>query len=205
MSDPAARIGPNAVLQIAAVLAERHGACVLAQVFARAGLAHWIAEPPSAMVPERDVARLHVALARELGPCAAEAVAREAGGRTAAYILAHRIPAPARRVLTLLPARLAAPLLLAAIRRHAWTFAGSAVFTARSGPPVALSLAGCGLCRTTLAGGRLGSFYAATFEGLFRALVTSRARVVAVEEGGPVAWRARIEGIGTDVPPAMSS
>lgn len=205
MTDPGARIGPNAVLQIAAVLADRHGPDVRDRVFDRAGLSHWIAAPPREMVPERDVARLHVALARELGAPVADLVAREAGARTARYILAHRIPPLAQRVLRWMPARLASPVLLAAIRRHAWTFAGSAAFRAAPGPPVALTLTGCCLCRTTLAGGRLGTFYAATFEGLFQSLVTRHARVVVLGRGGPVAWTARIDGIAGVVRPAMSS
>lgn len=205
MTDRAARIGPNAVLQIAAVLVDRHGGDAHRRVFARAGLLDWVDRPPHEMVPERDVARLHVALARELGPIAADAVAREAGERTARYILAHRIPPLAQRLLRLMPARLASPVLLAAIGRHAWTFAGSAAFCAAPGPPVALSLTGCCLCRTTLAGGRLGSFYAATFEGLFQALVTRRSRVVALAGGGPVAWTARIDGVTRKAGGAMSS
>lgn len=196
MDRPASRIGPNAILQVAAVLKDRHDREVLERVFGRAGLSHYLDTPPTAMVAEREVARLHVALARELGPTDAETVAREAGQRTALYILAHRIPGPAKSVLRLLPPRLASRLLLAAIRRHAWTFAGSAAFRAAAGPPVDLSLAGCALCRANIAGGRLPAFYAATFEGLFRALVTRRARITPPGPGWPVTWTARIDWRG---------
>jgi divinyl protochlorophyllide a 8-vinyl-reductase len=193
MHRPASRIGPNAILQIASVLQDRHGRGGVERVFGRAGLAHYLDTPPTAMVAEREVARLHVALARELGSSDAEAVAREAGERTALYILAHRIPGPAKRVLRLLPPRLASRLLLAAIRKHAWTFAGSAAFRASAGPPVDLSLAGCAMCRANLAGGRLPAFYAATFEGLFRALVARRAHITPPGPGWPVTWTARID------------
>ncbi|MHB2167168.1 bacteriochlorophyll 4-vinyl reductase [Alsobacter sp. R-9] len=193
-SDP--RIGPNAIIQIAAVLRERHGVQALDSVFVRARLAHYLDALPATMVPEREVARLHAALGHELGADEAESVSREAGTRTAAYLLAHRIPAPARRLLRWLPARLAGPLLLAAIRRHAWTFAGSARFEAHAGPPVALSLTGCSLCRSRLAGGRLGAFYAATFEGLFRSLVHNRSHVETASQGWPVTWRARLDWRG---------
>ncbi len=196
MDRPSSRIGPNAILQIAAVLEDRRGRAALERVFARAGLSAYVAAPPTAMVPEREVARLHVAMAREIGDADAEAVAREAGERTALYILAHRIPGPAKRLLRLLPPRLASRLLLAAIGKHAWTFAGSAAFRAAAGPPVDLSLAGCALCRANLAGGRLPAFYAATFEGLFRALVARRARITPPGPGWPVSWTARIDWRG---------
>jgi hypothetical protein len=60
-------------------------------------------------------------------------VARSAGRRTADYLLAHRIPKPVQALLKALPARLAARVLLSAIARHAWTFAGSGVFSASTG------------------------------------------------------------------------
>ncbi len=193
MDQSASRIGPNAIIQIGAVLLDRHGPGVVDRVFAAAQLSQYRDAPPVAMVPEREVARLHVALVRTLGAADAEDVAREAGARTARYILAHRIPVPAQRLLRILPPRLASRLLLAAIRRHAWTFAGSASFRAAPGPPVDLALAGCCLCRTHLAGGRLAAFYAATFEGLFRELVSGRARISRPGAGWPGTWTARID------------
>ena len=50
--------------------------------------------------------------------------------RTGDYLLAHRIPKPVQALLKRLPAPLAARVLLAAITRHAWTFAGSGRFEA---------------------------------------------------------------------------
>ena len=54
--------------------------------------------------------------------------AEEAGARTADYIIANRTPRPAVLVCCAnLPARLAAPLLMMAITKHAWTFIGAGV------------------------------------------------------------------------------
>jgi divinyl protochlorophyllide a 8-vinyl-reductase len=67
-------------------------------------------------------------------------------------------------------------LLARAIARHAWTFAGSGCFTVQAGPPLVLETAGCPLARGATADAPVCECYAATFEGVFRALVR-RARV----------------------------
>lgn len=182
-----ARIGPNAITRVAEAL----GPARAASVFATAGLAHHLNAPPEAMVDETEVVRLHRTLRSVLGEPEARRVARCAGELTGDYLLAQRIPAAARVVLCALPAALAAPLLLAAIRRHAWTFAGSGRFTAAAGQPVALAIEGNPLCRGAVANEPLCDYYAATFERLFRRLVHPRARVVetACEACGAAACR----------------
>jgi divinyl protochlorophyllide a 8-vinyl-reductase len=160
-------------------------------VFERAGLAAYLREPPGQMVDEAEVTRLHRELRGVLGGPAAAVVAREAGRRTAGYLLAHRIPRPVQAVLRWLPAPLAARVLLQAIRRHAWTFAGSGVFEARAGRPVVLTLRDNPLCRGQRADVPVCDYYAATFEGLFRALVHPATRVdeVACEARGDAECR----------------
>lgn len=80
------------------------------------------------MIPEIEALRLHRWLALH-DPMGALVIAEEAGARTADYIIANRIPRPAVWLLKRLPALLAAPLLMGAIRKHAWTFVGAGVFT----------------------------------------------------------------------------
>lgn len=130
------RIGPNAVTRLAEALAAADpGGGLAARVFAAAGCLDWLVEPPGTMVDERPVARLHAEVHDHMPAPLAEAVLRDAGRRTGAYILAHRIPAPARALLRALPAVLADRMLTAAIARHAWTFAGSGRFeTEPTGP-----------------------------------------------------------------------
>jgi divinyl protochlorophyllide a 8-vinyl-reductase len=176
------RIGPNAITRVAEVLSVRVGRAVTAQVFERAGLAHYLQAPPQAMVDETEVRRLHGVLRQKLGEFEARAVARAAGTRTADYLLAHRIPRPVQRLLKALPAPLAARLLLAAIARHAWTFAGSGHFNARcawrQGPPVVLTIRDNPLCRGLESAAPACDYYAATFERLFGVLVHARSRVL---------------------------
>lgn len=124
-------IGPNAVIQLGEALRPHRG--LAEAVFAAAGHGDWLRDAPEQMVPEGEVAALHAAL-YALSPRAIE-LAQEAGTRTGDYILANRIPAAARLLLRALPAALAEPLLVAAIARHAWTFAGSGRFVQLPGRP----------------------------------------------------------------------
>jgi divinyl protochlorophyllide a 8-vinyl-reductase len=175
---PAARIGPNAITRLAEVLPGIAGAEGAERVFAAAGLlGHWHT-PPLAMVDEAEVTRLHGAMRRLLGTAAAGVAARAAGVRTADYLLAHRIPRAMQALLQRLPASMAAALLLRAIGRHAWTFAGSGGFTAQAGRPVRLAISGNPLCRGIASAEPACDYYAATFERLFRVLVHPAALVV---------------------------
>ncbi|MFO1306361.1 MAG: bacteriochlorophyll 4-vinyl reductase [Burkholderiales bacterium] len=178
---PRARIGPNAITRVAQALELRHGRETAARVFARAGLAGHLADPPTHMVPEDDVTALAHALRDTLPPDAAVEVAREAGRTTADYLLARRIPRPVQAVLRVLPAALAARVLVGAIARHAWTFAGSGEFAARWGRQLELSVRGNPMCRGLRTDAPACDYYAATFERLFRALVQRDARVAEIE------------------------
>ena len=140
-----------------------------------AGLESYAAEMPSEMVPEGDVTALYRTLRTRLSESAADASMRLAGRKTAAYLLAHRIPRAAQAILRSLPGRLAAPVLLRAITRHTWTFAGSGIGSAAVGPPVRISIAGCPLCRDSIATAPICRYYAESFEALFRELVSARA------------------------------
>ena len=181
------RIGPNAVTRLGEALRALYGDPMAARVFGAAALAHMLREPPCDMVDEGAVARLHGSAHAELGAEAASQVGREAGLRTADYLLTHRIPRPLQRLLPWLPAPVAARVLVAAIGRHAWTFAGRGLFTAqwRHGG-VRLAIAGCPLCRDIRAARPACDFYCATFERLFATLVCRAARVseVACQAGG---------------------
>lgn len=118
-------VGPNAVLQLIETLrANAHGN-ELQAIFSRAGLGRYLDHPPLAMVSEDHALRLFRAVGSELPEERARDVLSDAGRRTAQYVIANRIPAPARTLLRLLPPVLAAPLLCRAIKHHAWTFAGS--------------------------------------------------------------------------------
>lgn len=176
----AARIGPNAIIQLAAALAEEHGEAAAFAVFAHAGLTGWLAHAPGAMVPEADVAALHRALVAQLSEPEARGVAASAGKRTAAYLLANRIPGIIQVLLRLLPASPSARILLRAIARHAWTFVGSGSLAVAPGNPIVITISGGPLRAAGPGAPCVATYYAATFEGLFRALVHRDAHAAAL-------------------------
>lgn len=118
------------------------------------------------MVPEAWFVRLVAAVRATLPAHEAEAVLADGGRRTAAYVAAHRIPAPLRFLLARLPARWGVALLLRAFDRHAWTFAGAGRYRGRGNT---ITLADAPTCRGgPPASRRRGGYYAAAFEGLLR-------------------------------------
>ena len=173
-----ARIGPNAITRVAEALLREVSSERTQQIFATAGLAHYLRQPPEAMVDEEEVIRLHHALDGALGDAASRRIARAAGHATGDYLLARRIPKPVQAILKHLPATLAARILLIAIRKHAWTFAGSGRFEARAGRPVHFSITGNPMCRGVTAAAPHCDYYAATFERLFRTLVHKNSTVI---------------------------
>ncbi len=177
MSAVAGRIGPNAIIRVGEALQHQLGGAVAAELFASAGLSPYLAAPPKQMVDEGEALRLHALLRSRLGDRVAAEVSREAGVVTAEYLLAHRIPKPVQALLRALPAALACRVLLAAIRRHAWTFAGSGRFEAVAGRPTLLTIRDNPLCRGQASEVPVCDYYAATFEHLFRRLVHRDARV----------------------------
>lgn len=171
-----ARVGPNAIIQLGDVLRDRCGLADAERVFGAAGLSRYLTRPPYAMVSEGEAAALHRALQSAL-PDRASDLATDAGSRTADYLLAHRIPAAAQHLLRLLPAPLAARLLVKAISRHAWTFAGSGSFAAAFGkgannPPLVISIRANPLATPGC------PWHRAVFTRLFSQLVSPRTLVV---------------------------
>ncbi|MEJ1159109.1 bacteriochlorophyll 4-vinyl reductase [Prosthecomicrobium sp. N25] len=170
-------VGPNAITRMDEALAALRGPILRDRVFAAAGLSHLVRTPPTAMVDEGDVAGLHRALRAVLGPAEGQRISAEAGQLTGDYLLAHRIPRPARALLRALPRPLAARLLVRAIARHAWTFAGSGSFSFRFAPSLELTIAGSPVCRLVDDGEMACAYSAATFERVFGAILGPRVQV----------------------------
>lgn len=173
----AGTIGPNAILRVAEALPGYVGADETRRLFDAAGVVRHLDEPPTQMVAEEDVRRLHDELRRSLGTALATSVARDAGRRTGDYLLGHRIPGPLQTFLHALPAGWAARVLLKAIRGNAWTFCGSGHVRTRGGRPAEIVIASNPLCAGIRTNAPACEFYAATFERLARALVDPHARV----------------------------
>jgi len=177
MSTDPARIGPNAVLQLMEALKAAGLARLSAPAFAAAGVAEWLVDPPTVMVEEHRVARLHQTVRSVAPDGQGKLLMAKAGRLTADYILANRIPKPAQALLKILPTCFAARVLVPAIGAHAWTFAGSGRFSGRAGPPTVFELAGNPLCVGERATEPVCAWHAAVFQRLFQVLVSPAARV----------------------------
>ena len=118
------------------------------------------------MIDEAIPTRLFEALWRELPADQAARIAHDAGKRTGEYVLANRIPGFAKSILRALPPALATPMLLKAINRNAWTFAGSGVFNLVSIKPAIVTIAHNPLAMPGCV------WHVGVFERLFRALVS---------------------------------
>lgn len=167
------RIGPNAVLQLLPVLREAGGPALEARMLAEAGLA----APPSdaGLMAEGPAGAMHNALRAAL-PEKAPALLRRAGAGTGDYILAHRIPPLAQRLLRALPGVLAGPILARAIAKHAWTFAGSGAFRVVSTRPLVFEITANPLIRHAQADQPICGWHEAVFDRLFQTLVDPRLR-----------------------------
>jgi divinyl protochlorophyllide a 8-vinyl-reductase len=174
----AGRIGPNAIIRVAEALRREGGEGLERRIFLAARLGGYLGTLPEKMVDEAEVERLHRALRDTLGAERAREISRDAGYATGDYLLAHRIPRAVQAVLKLAPAPLAARVLMTAIGRHAWTFAGSGAFAWTPGRPLSFEIRGNPVCRGTVSDVPVCDYYAATFERLFSSLVHARATVV---------------------------
>lgn len=168
------RIGPNALMQLAPVLDRTVGEAARRDLFAAHGL---MAVPDgSVMIDEGLVAAIHQDM-RLRHPAQARAMARTAGLATGDYILANRIPAPARLLLRALPPPLAARALTRAITTHAWTFCGTGRLTVRPGHPTLFDIVDNPVVRGEIRVRPICDWHAAVFERLFATLVHRRAHV----------------------------
>ncbi|MFN3868721.1 MAG: bacteriochlorophyll 4-vinyl reductase [Hyphomicrobiaceae bacterium] len=163
---PVGRVGPNAILQTIAALDSFVSAHVTDDILAHAGIRRYRDRPPRDMVGEGEVAALFRAIVERLPRDRAQAVLRRSGSGTADYILAHRIPRVAQRVIKLLPKQVALRVLLQAIGRNAWTFAGSGHVSTRLGLAPSLSIRGNAIAHPDCL------WHVAVFERLFAALVS---------------------------------
>ncbi|MEM9668196.1 MAG: bacteriochlorophyll 4-vinyl reductase [Pseudomonadota bacterium] len=166
------RIGPNSVLQLEAALKEFGGAPAARSVFSLARLSHLLDDRPGDMVDEAIPRALFTTLFECLPRPKAAKIAHRAGELTGDYILKHRIPGAACRLLKALPPRFAAPLLLKAIQKHAWTFVGSGICGTSSGLPSKITIENNPLAMPNCA------WHVGVFEALFQNLVSPATQIV---------------------------
>jgi divinyl protochlorophyllide a 8-vinyl-reductase len=175
--DSQRRIGPNAIIQVAHVLTAHLGSETKNHIFTQAGLTQYLDQLPQQMVPETEVIALQTALRATLAFETAATISYEAGLQTGDYLLAHRIPQPAQRILKILPARVACRLLLMAVGKHAWTFSGSGLYEFTVSNPSQVFISHCPICRGATAAQPICHFYTGAFQRLCETLVHRQVKV----------------------------
>lgn len=165
------RIGPNAILQTLAILDRYEGRVMRDLVMETAGVP--VPPPDAGMWPEADCAAVHHAL-RLCLPERAEGLLRLSGLATGDYILRHRIPRAAQLMIRALPGFIGARILVAAITRHAWTFAGSGTFRVMGWHPLTFEVTANPLIRGEVADHPICHWHAAVFERLLSRLCWPR-------------------------------
>lgn len=171
------RIGPNTIIQVAGVLRDRLSPS-FAEAVLRDATRYTLATLPSEMIDEREAQGVVRSLMARMGVELAAPMLREAGSRTADYLLAHRIPRVAQWVMRAAPRRVGLSLLLKAMTANAWTFAGSGHFHVESdGHAPVLVFEECAMCRGMHEAIPMCDFYAGTFEQLIRVLIAPDVRV----------------------------
>lgn len=133
-SDSKGTIGPNSVIQLSRAIRVLGGDIVAEGVFAASGYSSLLNEPPDQMIDEAIPAQLFRTMWNTLPREQAAAIAYDAGLRTADYIIENRIPKKVRVLLRIMPTRIAMRVLLRAIEKHAWTFAGSGACSTQTSP-----------------------------------------------------------------------
>lgn len=180
-----ARIGPNAIIQTVQALKEFCGVPQAIAILQKGDQAHLIDRLPSAMIDEQEFHALVWALVEQLGPAQTQQILRRSGQLTALYLLQHRIPKPFQWLLKVLPRRVGLTLLLTAISKHAWTFAGSGQFSFTVGKVPRLTIT-----RVVQSSEAISGFYAGTFEQLLQTLIDARSQVQEQDRpaGSGAAW-----------------
>jgi divinyl protochlorophyllide a 8-vinyl-reductase len=166
-----ARIGPNALIQTARALEARRGRDEARRLLRLGGMEILMDEDPQGMRDEREFLSLVTFLTGVLPSGELRAVLHDAGRRTGAYVLRNRIPAPVRLLVRPLPRRLRLRLLLGAIGRNAWTFAGSGSYHFQAGDRPVVSLRHGPPARQVPTTEPLHAYYQGAIEELLRAMV----------------------------------
>lgn len=176
-AQPATRVGPNAILQTRTALDVLCGHVKRVEIFDRAGLGWLSRRDLEDLVHTRAVNALNASVLLSLAPDNAETVMAHAGELTANYIIENRIPAPVQTLLKIVPRSIGTKLLLKAIERNAWTFAGSCEVVIGDG---IVSIYDNPICL-----GRLGYsgcvWHRAVFTRLFHCLISEKIVVEEIE------------------------
>ena len=174
MNTTPSKIGPNSIIQTVAALEAAYGKTKAETMLSKIGQGYLVGNLPKEMVEEAKFHTLVGALQKEIGETATSRILQESGERTARYLLKVRIPGIFQKFVKLLPPRPAFKLLLFAISKNAWTFAGSGEFAYTMTRPPEISVKVTFPTQPVV-----GNFYLGTFTALLQELVNPTTKIMA--------------------------
>lgn len=174
---PTGKLGPNAIIQTVAALEEALGVERARAALVRGGAGDLPDHLPQALIDEHEFHELVMLLIDQLGGDATIDILARSGQLTAEYVFANRIPAIVRAILRILPPQLGLKILLPAMQRHTWTFAGSGSFAYHSGVMPWLEVANPAVRDDRALAGALCAYYRGAFAQMLRMLIDPRARL----------------------------
>ena len=174
MNTTPSKIGPNSIIQTVAALEAAYGKNKAETMLSKIGQGYLVGNLPKEMVEEAKFHTLVGALQKEIGETATSRILQESGERTARYLLKVRIPGIFQKFVKLLPPRPAFKLLLFAISKNAWTFAGSGEFAYNMTRPPEISVKVTFPTQPVV-----GNFYLGTFTALLQELVNPTTKIMA--------------------------
>jgi len=166
------KIGPNSIIQTSESLREHCGNEVKDKVMKAAELEHYIQELPSEMVSETDFHDFVVTLFNDQGKLMTQEILQDSGERTAVYLLKNRIPGLFQSLVKPLPNKWGLKMLLFAISKNAWTFAGSGEFSYNVGEKSFIKVI---VKHPSLP--VVSNFYLGTFKRLLGELISSKIEI----------------------------
>jgi divinyl protochlorophyllide a 8-vinyl-reductase len=166
------KIGPNSIIQTAESLREHCGIEVKTKVLQDAGLDQYNTELPSDMTTETHFHWFVKSLLSDQGKEMAAEILQDSGERTAVYLLKNRIPGFFQTIVKPLPNKLGLKMLLFAISKNAWTFAGSGEFSYNIGEASYIKV-----IVTHPSEPVVSNFYFGTFKRLLGELISANIRL----------------------------
>ncbi len=175
------KIGPNSIIQTFQALQEFYGQKKTREILEQGGQGHILSYLPSEMIDEQEFIALAKMLFSQLGVDEAIPLMRRSGNLTGKYVLANRIPKPVQRLIKLFPRPIRLKILLTAIGKSSWTFAGSGTYSFITRPRPLITINNSIIRQAVQADKPVCSYYRGAFETLIWALVSPKAVVEEVE------------------------
>ncbi|NWJ45810.1 MAG: bacteriochlorophyll 4-vinyl reductase [Chloroflexi bacterium] len=179
---PSGKIGPNSLIQTVRAMRRIYGDEKARRILEEGGQGFLWDHHPGEMIDEGEFITLARMLYSNLGVQETLPLLRLSGNLTGEYVLANRIPKFAQRIIKFLPRKLRLKVMLNAIGKNAWTFAGSGKYSFTLSPQLQINLDES-IIRHAISKANVPvcSYYTGAFETLLKTLVDAHIQVEEIE------------------------